>query len=1131
MKLAIPFRFRHGSALLIILACVTLVTVLVVSLLLLSRFERAASSLALSRAQTESLADYAADVAIGRLREAIDSGRKFNVTGYSMWASEPGQIHVVNVDTNGIMIPSARAMYSALPGADDPQFPERRNVDLNKAALSGNHPVTGSQPGTMKIGWINLLADPGKPASKENPIVSRVAYWVDDESCRVNVNTADGSQKYSTNSFGFGTPSEINLQALPSGDGSTFLSKSQAEAIAQYAWDYGFNAVAEVKRVVGIPKLFYETNKFDLTAFSKTPELTFFGEPRIYLFPTVDLTSPYVDYTRSANSGAYGVFDTTVTAYAFSGDNNKRKSSDYLDFVYPTPLQLPKMKVVGTTSEPLIQFTPKFVGGPITKSHLNYHFAARIAKAIKGITSQGDSFAWPAFAHATPGGFGAKYNDRQIDSIALNLIDAATIVPSVNQNRFGFNTPTLIGKGMLSGELVTGIGRSPKLTEIKFSIDAFNTDLAYKKPDGTTDDSKPTPTAQIDMELEFYLPANFAGDPVYCWDFRVGNEGSISQNAINQNDHCGQYWDTVEDKNTISWAAPMGGYWDDQLLTFMDGASPTKLAGIDLRAHTNKRADPETAKSALYHPYAYGKGGSNYGSSSPYFKSTLQVMTLEGTPIGAPSTDSLWRPGRYHGIQAINKGGTDLYASRDVTSFMLQGGATVWGRDASGTCGWETVPLDSYRTVAMTGEDPKTIVSKLQEAVIPVPPNFRVELDTYDNIWHARVADPLVNKFPGDWMVTANPPDSEMTLTAQTIPAKRTWGSASNNPEFLPTKGGDPLSVWLPRQDITYPKQSRFPSIGALNYLRTGIIPDDLSAPLPQQKGTPWRTINLSASSSLSQTTTAGSTSVSYPDWAMLDLFTVPFTPQKPFLIGETATPRRVLTYGGATEGKLNINNPRKPHPFDQFIAGVAQTPPERTAPLDALFLGIQTSTTYSEGGSHGYIANYVTIDQSQAANLRDAVQRYLANNGPFLLAGQLAEVPEINAYTYAGVVEKSRSRNDLMREVVGATTTQSNVFSIWVVTQTIKKKSGNPNPGLFEPGDVVTGETRRRYLVERFIETGLDGVPGNTTALTPSTIAPFNDGVPGTADDPVSPQYHPAFASYPLPYRWRILSVSNPAG
>ena len=94
-------------------------------------------------------------------------------------------------------------------------------------------------------------------------------------------------------------------------------------------------------------------------------------------------------------------------------------------------------------------------------------------------------------------------------------------------------------------------------------------------------------------------------------------------------------------------------------------------------------------------------------------------------------------------------------------------------------------------------------------------------------------------------------------------------------------------------------------------------------------------------------------------------------------------------------------------------------------------------------------------------------------------------------------------TRNDLVRQVVGALTTQGNVFSVWTVGQAVKKKPANAQYGEFEAGDNVLAEVRLRFIVERYLDPGADNVYGNTDNAGP-------DGIIGTYDDPVDSSNHP---------------------
>jgi hypothetical protein len=134
------------------------------------------------------------------------------------------------------------------------------------------------------------------------------------------------------------------------------------------------------------------------------------------------------------------------------------------------------------------------------------------------------------------------------------------------------------------------------------------------------------------------------------------------------------------------------------------------------------------------------------------------------------------------------------------------------------------------------------------------------------------------------------------------------------------------------------------------------------------------------------------------------------------------------------------------------------------------------------------------------------------------MLPGEICNVPEVANSLYAGGTASSKSRNDLVRQIVGNLSTRSNTFSIWAIGQVIKKAAGNTDYGAFQTGDAIAGESKWNVLIERRLDFGADGIPGNSQN-------PGADGVVGTPDDPVDPVYHPAM-TYPLPYKYRVISA-----
>ncbi|HSI85628.1 MAG TPA: Verru_Chthon cassette protein A [Candidatus Methylacidiphilales bacterium] len=87
------------------------------------------------------------------------------------------------------------------------------SIDVNgdgiseTAPASGYNPITSGNPVPMPVQWLYMLQDGSlrtlDPASKtftggtvdaSNPPVARIAFWTDDETCKVNINTAAGDE-------------------------------------------------------------------------------------------------------------------------------------------------------------------------------------------------------------------------------------------------------------------------------------------------------------------------------------------------------------------------------------------------------------------------------------------------------------------------------------------------------------------------------------------------------------------------------------------------------------------------------------------------------------------------------------------------------------------------------------------------------------------------------------------------------------------------------------------------------------------------------------------------------------------------------------------------------------------------
>lgn len=243
-------RSSRGVALLIVLALLVLITGLVVAFFSAATNELASAKNYAGGSSSQQLADAATQLAIGSIRKAT-SDVSTNPSGTDVaWASQPGMIRTW--DNKGeprkvyklfsASSLEAVAPYDPLTAGDlDPAFDAKPAIftDLNapvtdpagavhypildpfcSAPKNGNEtpkidgfylgtpPTAAAVPNRvpMPVRWMYVLQDgklivptsgekaalfegPDKPTAT-NPIVGRVAYWTDDETSKVNINTA-----------------------------------------------------------------------------------------------------------------------------------------------------------------------------------------------------------------------------------------------------------------------------------------------------------------------------------------------------------------------------------------------------------------------------------------------------------------------------------------------------------------------------------------------------------------------------------------------------------------------------------------------------------------------------------------------------------------------------------------------------------------------------------------------------------------------------------------------------------------------------------------------------------------------------------------------------------------------------
>ncbi len=228
-------RSQHGIALVVVLAMLVLVTLLIVGFFQRTTSERSSTQAYSDQNQTQFLADQAVNIVQAQITHAASQA-----TG---WASQPGMVRTFQQDgtlhqayklySDADMVSTSVDIAAAVDALDQWEESPALFVDLNapKAREPGDglvYPIidpaalpTGStteiqgfsitdapgstleQPAPMPVRWLYVLKDGSAVAptgtgstasvagaSTANPIIGRIAFWADDETAKLNINTA-----------------------------------------------------------------------------------------------------------------------------------------------------------------------------------------------------------------------------------------------------------------------------------------------------------------------------------------------------------------------------------------------------------------------------------------------------------------------------------------------------------------------------------------------------------------------------------------------------------------------------------------------------------------------------------------------------------------------------------------------------------------------------------------------------------------------------------------------------------------------------------------------------------------------------------------------------------------------------
>ena len=405
-------RRRSGIILVVILASLALMTILLLALLHGSMHQVHAAESDISFAREKMLADSAVALVIGQIQQASTQPGQ-------TWISQPGLLRTYDAtasrkptacyklyssaqmtDMSGTLdflatdVPAAwnsKATQSVYTDLNAPQrtpgFQSRVIYPILDPAAVTNIEGLGIDEGhgvEMPVEWLYQFQDgtfgPAANGSKSNPIIGRIAFWTDDDTCKININTAGGGSPWNTprvnstddETWSTNQPAQGEFSSYPGhpattslagvfGAGVDPLSPEQLLGLTpRYGFggsQFGTQATAPGDTVppktdrlyASLDELCFGTSlnesgqrqpnpvspdqldvaRFVLTAHSQAPETTLRGEPRIAIWPVSD--APQDSTRTTAVDRAVQSAATVGTRNYFFQRHNAQSAMDDLD--------------------------------------------------------------------------------------------------------------------------------------------------------------------------------------------------------------------------------------------------------------------------------------------------------------------------------------------------------------------------------------------------------------------------------------------------------------------------------------------------------------------------------------------------------------------------------------------------------------------------------------------------------------------------------------------------------------------------------------------------------------------------------------------------------------------------------
>ncbi|MEZ0388276.1 MAG: hypothetical protein ACAI34_14480 [Verrucomicrobium sp.] len=961
--------YRRGTALIITVFFVALLTLMVVAFFESARSDRASASSHLDRNRAGWLAQEGVEAVVATLQRETSAPRRRpdeTDTAYTArkrnWVTQPGALIVPEnppADQKLLVrrvelssgLPTKASHVNAIFDAPDlnaPMISER--LSSTRLITDRKDPAT-CQPVTMPLRWIYVrqnvatgeqtLDDAEEPllTDKVRPVVGRYAYWADDESSKINYNLAwkrnpgnAPSAKPNRNSTSH--PSRVNLMALNLPDGKA-MTESMADALHQWTVSTParhFNSFAEARQLEpvapGVSEML-DYNKFELTHYNHDPDTTFFGEERILLTTNRDLVPRNPDGTF-ARKFIDIMRDDVSTEEADPGE------LDYL---------------AGGQQDWLLDKTGKQI--------VPNKFDAVVRDLMRYISEKN----WPL----VPGvSFKDKYypgtedSDIRLAQIVINIIDYVRAKESAKK----FIAPLRFAAGpdgkytlhatyaYAANVSYQGVSRSPYVTEAGMWMEKDAAVPPTPLPAGWPKTANGTPETlyKCYYKSEFYLP------PQYGVDEGIDLVPDTSPKP--------------KANESMGWVMGLTGVSTTTPIYYFRGPSGNLVS-----------MSGSSDAVRIFKEDVSGGEGPN------------QTVLMPGRRVVV--TKMFYRDKSYAERKTVNLRVGLIYSTSNANGML-----TVLGR-------WPRITLcPQFGQINQTMSDP---------AKTPMADMLTFETD-----------DPRAHGHPNDWAANTSGKNSLGSVNSRSTVGKPPLAVQPQQDTDVDGKITD-ASLYMPppkgtgTNDVDH-DNGRIVSVGELGYVVTG---NDTKT-----GGVPWRTLRLQPN----DYEEAGT----LPDWALLDLFSIPNS-------NGNSGGSMLRPHDTAVGGRINVNS--HVEPFDHMT---------RDRGLLALVAG---SSSVRLPASE--IAGNIYRFSLATGNFRGKAYGYPWKAAPVAGSPNAYDTPG-EICEIKGVADGGEESEALVREIVSLVTTRGGVFSVYTVGQALKQ---TPSGGL-----TVTAEQRQHAVVERYL-------------------------------------------------------------